>query len=100
MAMLPDVISHDAARHGTGRAGAFGGVWTAGETTGFALGATVLTVVLAATGYVERTAAMLVWQPPAAIAGIVLSFSVVPAALVLASLIPLARYRLRRADIE
>lgn len=100
MAMLPDVISHDAARHGTGRAGAFGGVWTAGETTGFALGATVLTVVLSATGYVERTAAMLVWQPPAAISGIVLSFSVVPAALVLASLIPLARYRLRRADIE
>ena len=32
MAMLPDVIAHDAVAHGRGRAGAFGGVWTAGET--------------------------------------------------------------------
>ncbi|MBN9176686.1 MAG: MFS transporter [Microbacterium sp.] len=100
MAMLPDVISHDARTHGPGRAGAFGGVWTAGETTGFALGATVLAIVLAATGYVERVAGASVTQPDAAIAGIVLSFSVLPAALVVASLVPLARYRLRRDDIE
>lgn len=100
MAMLPDVISHDAARHGGGRAGAFGGVWTAGETTGFALGATALAIVLAATGYIARTAGEDVAQPEGAVAGIVLSFSVLPAALVLLSLVPLARYRLRRADIE
>ena len=36
----------------TASAGLFGGVWTAGETTGMALGATALTVVLAASGYV------------------------------------------------
>lgn len=100
MAMLPDVISHDARAHGPGRAGAFGGVWTAGETTGFALGATVLAIVLAATGYLERTAGIDVTQPDAAVNGIVLSFSILPAALVLASLVPLSRYRLRRADIE
>ena len=62
--------------------------------------ATVLAVVLAASGYVERTAGENVTQPDAAVAGIVLSFSVLPAALVLLSLIPLARYRLRRDDIE
>jgi len=100
MAMLPDVIAHDAARHGPGRAGAFGGVWTAGETTGFALGATALAVVLASTGYIERTAGITVSQPDTATAGIVLSFSVVPAALVAASLATLAGYRLRRDDIE
>ena len=100
MAMLPDVISHDARQYGAGRAGAFGGIWTAGETTGFALGATALAIVLAATGYVERVAGASVTQPDAAIAGIVLSFSVLPAALVVASLVPLARYRLRRDDIE
>jgi Na+/melibiose symporter-like transporter len=100
MAMLPDVIGHDAARYGAGRAGAFGGVWTAGETTGFALGATVLAVVLAATGYVERTAGQSVTQPDEAISGIVVSFSIVPAALVALSLVSLARYRLRREDIE
>ncbi|HRN30082.1 MAG TPA: MFS transporter, partial [Terrimesophilobacter sp.] len=56
MAMLPDVISHDAKSSGDGQAGAFSGVWTAGETMGMALGATVLTLVLDLTGYVESTA--------------------------------------------
>src|SRR5690606_694000 len=36
MAMLPDVVAHDARTRGPGRAGTFSGVWTAGETTGFA----------------------------------------------------------------
>lgn len=100
MAMLPDVISHDAARHGTGNAGVFGGVWTAGETTGMALGAVVLSLVLAATGYQEATAGMIVWQGDLAIAGIVLSFSIIPAIMIGASLMTLGRYPLRRADID
>lgn len=100
MAMLPDVISHDARTHGDGRAGSFGGVWTAGETAGMALGATLLTLVLAATGYLESTGSAAVDQPDAALAGITLSFSLLPAALVLLSLVPLWRYPLRRGDIE
>jgi len=100
MAMLPDVISHDAHRHGDGRAGSFGGVWTAGETAGMALGATLLTVVLAATGYLESTGGQVVAQPEAAIAGIVMSFSLLPAALVLLSLVPLRAYPLRKGDID
>jgi glycoside/pentoside/hexuronide:cation symporter, GPH family len=100
MAMLPDVISHDARRNGDGAAGTFGGVWTAGETTGMALGATVLTIVLAATGYVESTGASIVWQSGTAVAGIVLSFSVVPAVLIGLSLLTFARYPLRKKDID
>jgi Na+/melibiose symporter-like transporter len=100
MAMLPDVISHDELTAGPGRAGAFSGVWTAGETIGFALGATTLTVILAVTGYVSSTAGETVTQPDAAIAGIVISFSVVPAALIGLSLLTLTRYRLRRTDID
>jgi Na+/melibiose symporter-like transporter len=106
MAMLPDVISHDAKSHGDGAAGTFGGVWTAGETTGMALGATVLTAVLAITGYQEAVAqdggaiVSVVQQSPTAVLGIVLAFSVVPAAIIALSLIPFARYRLRKADID
>ena len=100
MAMLPDVISHDAREHGAGRAGSFGGVWTAGETAGMALGATLLTLTLAVTGYVESVGSAVVEQPPAAVAGIVLSFSVLPAALVALSLLALRRYPLRRVDIQ
>ena len=69
-----DAARRDLARRATsgpGRAGAFSGVWTAGETVGFALGATTLTVILAVTGYVSSTAGESVAQPDAAIAGIV-----------------------------
>ncbi|TQO19204.1 Na+/melibiose symporter-like transporter [Rhodoglobus vestalii] len=100
MSMLPDVISHDARRHRKASAGTFGGVWTAGETTGMALGATVLTIVLAASGYLESVANQEVTQPDSAIAGIIISFSVVPAVIIGGSLLTFARYPLRRHDIE
>jgi Na+/melibiose symporter-like transporter len=105
MAMLPDVISHDERTHpsaasGAGRAGAFSGVWTAGETVGFALGATTLSLILALTGYVSRAAGQVVEQPDAAVTGIVVSFSLAPAVLIALSLVTLTRYPLRRADID
>ncbi|MBS1674014.1 MAG: MFS transporter [Actinobacteria bacterium] len=101
MAMLPDVISHDERAAGPGQAGTFTGMWTASETIGFALGASIVAIVLAVTGYISRTGDVsTVVQPDAAVAGIVLTFSVVPAVLMLVSLIVLARYRLGRADID
>jgi GPH family glycoside/pentoside/hexuronide:cation symporter len=100
MSMLPDVISHDARAHGPGAAGAFGGIWTAGETTGMALGATALTVILAISGYASSVADKHAVQSSSALAGIVLSFSIVPAVLIGASLISLARYKLRKTDID
>lgn len=99
LAMLPDAIAVDARTH-TDRAGVFGGVWTAGETAGMALGSTVLTIVLALTGYIESTAGVTVVQPDSAVLGIALSFSVVPAVLMMISLVFLGRYRLRKEDIE
>ncbi|QNA94082.1 MFS transporter [Microbacterium sp. Se63.02b] len=100
MAMLPDVISHDERTSGPGQAGTFTGIWTAGETVGFALGATAVSLTLAATGYVSTVAGATVEQPAAAITGIVVSFSILPAVLMAASLLTLRRYRLRRDDIE
>jgi Na+/melibiose symporter-like transporter len=98
--MLPDVIGPDARRHGENRAGTFGGVWTAGETAGLALGTTVLTIVLAVTGYQASVAGEHTTQSGTAVLGIVLSFSIVPAVIVALSLLTLARYPLRRADVE
>ena len=93
-------ISHDERTSGPGRAGSFSGVWTAGETVGFALGATVLSLILAVTGYISSTAGETVTQPAAAVTGIVVSFSLAPALLIGLSLWSLARYPLRRSDIE
>lgn len=102
MAMLPDVMSHDAATSGDpeGRAGVFGGVWTAGETAGMALGSTTLALVLAATGYVESIAGVTIAQPATAVSGIALSFSLFPALLMLASLATLRGYKLGERDVE
>ena len=100
MSMLPDVISHDAKTHGEGLAGIFGGVWTAGETTGMALGATALTMVLAASGYVQSVAGETVTQGPAAINGIILSFSLVPAVLIAVSLFVFRSYPLTQQDVD
>jgi hypothetical protein len=98
--MLPDVIGHDARRNGPGRGGSFSGVWTAGETIGLAFGTTILSLILAGTGYVESRAGEEVTQGPAAVLGIILAFSAVPAALMALSLIPLSRYPLRREDVD
>jgi GPH family glycoside/pentoside/hexuronide:cation symporter len=100
LAMLPDTVAHDAQTSGPGRAGTFSGVWTAGETAGLAFGGTILSIVLAVTGFIPTVAEQTVDQPPSAIAGIILAFSVIPAALMFLSLISLARYPLRKADID
>lgn len=99
MAMLPDTISDDARRHGPGQAGIFGGIWTAGETVGMALGAAALAAVLAVGGYRAHTGEVLT-QSATAQDAVIIGFSVVPALLVALSLVPLARYRLRRGDID
>lgn len=99
MSMLPDVIHHDTVTRGEDRAGMFGGVWTAAETMGMAFGATLLTIVLAISGYVERTGDMLVQQSQSTVTAIALSFSFIPALLIVLSMAVFRRYRLRRADI-
>ena len=100
MAMLPDVISHDA--HGTAGPGkgVFGGVVDGLARRPMAVGAAALTVVLTVTGYVESVAGVEVEQFTSAITGIAMSFGVAPAVLALLSLLFVARYRLRRADID
>lgn len=118
MAMLPDVMSHDArsaasrsaaSRSATpqsaagntaeGRSGVFSGVWTAGETAGMAFGTTLLALLLAASGYVESVATVSVEQSDTAVTAIALSFSLVPALLMIASLLTFNRYRLTEASL-
>ncbi len=65
-----------------------------------ALGATVLALVLAVTGYIESTAEIVPVQPDSAVLGIALAFSLVPAVLMGASLLVFRGYRLRRDDID
>ena len=99
MAMLPDAAAVDARRTGENRAGVYTGVWTAGETLGLALGPGVFALVLALGGYVSSENVD-VTQPGSALTAITLGFSLLPAALVLASLWWLRRYSLDATEVE
>lgn len=100
LAMLPDTIAAHTHRTGLRRAGSYTGVWTAGEKVGFALGPAVLAGVLALTGFVETEGGAIVDQPPAALLGIMVGFAIIPALVVLASLLLLRRYDLDEATVR
>lgn len=88
LAMLPDVITSA----GRSRGGSMSGLWTAAETAGLATGPGIVLAMLAATGFRPSTADTVMTQPDAALAAIVVAFSVLPAVLVGASLVVLHRY--------
>ncbi len=94
LAMLPDSVAADAAVHGSQRAGVFTGVWAAGETVSLALGPAVVGLILAATGFISSEGGNTVTQPGSALTGIVLSFSLFPALMLLLSLPTLFKYDL------
>lgn len=99
LAMLPDAAAIDARRTGTSRVGVYTGVWTAGETLGLALGPGLFAVVLAVGDY-RSSAGDAVSQPDSALTAITLGFSLIPAALVLLSLVWLRGYRLDESMVD
>ncbi|RMI34976.1 MFS transporter [Nocardia stercoris] len=98
LSLLPDTVVADTDRTGHTQSGAFTGLWTAGETAGLALGPGAYAVGLAATGFVSSTFDHPVAQTALARTGLLLGFSLVPAALLLASLPALFAYGRRRKE--
>ncbi len=99
LAMLPDAAAVDARRTGSSRVGVYTGVWTAGETLGLALGPGLFALVLALGGYRSSTDGD-VAQPDSALTAITLGFSVLPALLVVLSLVWLTRYSLGSDQVD
>lgn len=93
-AMLPDTISFDTVRTGLRRAGAYTGIWMAGDKGGFAVGPAIFAAVLAVTGYIETEAGILIEQPESALVGVRFGFTVLPALLMVVSLLILRKYKL------
>lgn len=92
LSMLPDTVHADAARTGHAQAGAFTGLWTAGETAGLAVGPGLFALVLALTGFVSAPFDAPAVQGPSALTGLLLGFTALPATLMLLSLPPILRY--------
>ncbi|MEW9549870.1 MFS transporter [Nonomuraea sp. NPDC050783] len=86
LSLLPDTVHADAARTGHAQSGAFTGLWTAGETAGLALGPGLFALVLAGSGFASAPAGAPVAQEPAALTGLLLGFTALPALLMLISL--------------
>ena len=82
MAMLPDCIAYDTERTGRRQAGVFTGLWTAGETLGLALGPGVYALLLQIFGYASSATGESAVQSDSARLGVLLGFTLVPAALV------------------
>ncbi len=99
MAMLPDAAAVDADRTGENRVGVYTGVWTAAETLGLALGPGVYGLVLMLGGYVSSTDASAA-QPGSAMTAMTLGFTLLPATIVLASLLLLRHYRIDEASVR
>lgn len=90
--MLTDVIERDAQHSGLRREGSFTGLFIAGEKAGLALGPLITAAVLSVSEW-----AVCRWrgpQPPSALVGAGLAFSLVPAAFVVAGAWAPRRYRL------
>lgn len=96
LAMLPDLAAHDAATSGEDQAGALSGVWSGCELLGYALGPALFGLVLTVGGYTSASGGG-AEQTDAARLAVALGISLVPAALVVLSLLPLRRYRLDAA---
>ena len=91
-ALLPDTILVDAERTGQQQAGVFSGAFAALETAAFAVGPGVFALVLALTGFASSTFDEPVQQGGAALNGIAIGFSLVPAVLIAATLPLIGRY--------
>ncbi len=95
-AMLTDVIQHDALMREGRREGLYTGLWTATEKVGLALGPLVTACALALGGYVGGAGQA---EPSAALAAILVSVSVVPAALFALSALIISRYPLTESRL-
>ncbi|NUT45233.1 MAG: MFS transporter [Thermoactinospora sp.] len=93
LSLLPETVHADTARTGHAQAGAFTGLWTAGETAGMALGPGLYAAVLAFTSFASAPFDSPAAQPDSALTGLTLGFTALPAALMLASLPFVVAYR-------
>lgn len=98
-AMLPDVMEYDRLRTGLRREGIYASIYTIIEKLSFALGAGLVGVVLATSGYIPSFKGAIVRQPASAIHALYAGASLIPAALVAVSFVLMLFYPLNEARL-
>lgn len=94
ISMLPDVMAYDRIRTGMRREGVYSSIYAIVEKLGFALGVVIIGTLLAWGGYVPTMGGALTEQPPEAIFWMYATNTVIPALLVMGSVIAISRYNL------
>jgi len=93
LSMMTDTVDYQRRLMGVANEGVFAGLYSAMEKLAFAMGPVIAGLVMSAFGFVSSTGGA-AQQTPHAITGIILLYSVIPAALQLAALGIFARYKL------
>jgi GPH family glycoside/pentoside/hexuronide:cation symporter len=99
LSMLTDTVEYQRRRTGIANEGVFSGIWSAAEKLSFALGPVIGGLVMSAYGY-QSSQGGAVAQSQSAITGIVLLYSLIPAATQVISLVIFSRYKLDPRDLE
>lgn len=97
--MLTDCIAATRAVSGRHQAGVLAGIWSSMEALGAALGAQLLSAALAVSGYRQSAAGEAVEQTDRALHGMLIGSTLVPAAVMLGSVLLLRLYRLDAAEM-
>jgi GPH family glycoside/pentoside/hexuronide:cation symporter len=97
--MLTDTIAYDRVRFGRASEGVFSGVFTAVEKLSYAIGPALAGFVLSLTGF-HATKGHIGAQSAEAVRGIMLNYSLIPAAIFAISLLVFRGYRLTPDELE
>lgn len=100
VSMLPDTIDYDEHLTGQRREGIYSGVWSTIEKGSAAVATLLAGAILSGAGYLETRAGEIACQPQSALTAIQLNVAVLPAAVMLISLLFLTRYDLTRERLE
>ncbi|WP_229954253.1 MFS transporter [Parasphingorhabdus litoris] len=99
-AMFADALAYEASTSGVSNTGSMVGAWNAVETISGGLGAATFALVLAMTGFISTGNDSIARQPQAAILGIVLGASLIPALAAFLAQYPLREFNLSEAKVD
>jgi GPH family glycoside/pentoside/hexuronide:cation symporter len=94
ISMLPDVMEEDRRRTGMRREGVYSSLYAIVEKVGYAVGPALVGIYITASGYIPTTHGRIIVQPHTAVTALYMANSVVPAVLLLGSILMIWGYNI------
>ena len=100
VAMLPDTIEYDYYMTGQKREGVYAGVWSTIEKGSAAIATLLTGFILSIAGFIETSVGQTACQPQSAVSAVIFNVALLPAMLMLLSLLIFVRYDLTRERLQ